>query len=207
MMQSAKVFRDAGGSHLIMRTISLRCGCRPLSVLRGWGRHLLSSSARPNQCRLQDSFLKPSSSPRPSQISSPSSQHPVRSPFAPLSPRPFAASSVFLASPTFFLKPNRKNIILLRGSRRGPARRSLVWQHAIVAPTSQTWPIIRSLCAAAALHLHCDPTALKTDPLKNHAVNVPIMTFANIQVGGSNFELCPGALPKFTTNKGFNSNP
>jgi hypothetical protein len=95
----------------------------------------------------------------------------------------------------------------LRGSRRGPARRSLVWQHAIVAPTSQTWPIIRSLCAAAALHLHCDPTALKTDPLKNHAVNVPIMTFANIQVGGSNFELCPGALPKFTTNKGFNSNP
>lgn len=74
----AKVFRDAGGSDLIMRTISLGCGCRPLSVLRGWGRHLLSSSARPNQCRLQDSFLKPSSSPRASQISSPSYQHPVR---------------------------------------------------------------------------------------------------------------------------------
>lgn len=31
--------------------------------------------------------------------------------------------------------------------------------------------------------------------------------FANVQVGGSNFELCPGALPKFTTNKGFKSNP
>jgi hypothetical protein len=49
--------------HLIMRTIILGCGCQPLNVLRKWGRHLLSSSTRPNQCRLQNTFLKSSSSP------------------------------------------------------------------------------------------------------------------------------------------------
>jgi hypothetical protein len=55
--------------------------------------------------------------------------------------------------------------IVLRASRRGPARRRPVWEDAIGAPTSQTWRNIlgcpiRSLCAA--LHLDCDPTALKT---------------------------------------------
>jgi hypothetical protein len=85
--------------------------------------------------------------------------------FATLSARPLVASSVFLAFPTFFLKPTRKNI-LLRGSRRGPACRGPVWEDAIGAPTSQTrrlilWRPIRSLCAS--LQFHCDPTALKTD--------------------------------------------
>ncbi len=206
-MQSAKVFRDAGGSDLIMRTISLGCGCRPLSILRGWGRHLLSSSARPNQCRLQDSFLKPSSSPRPSQISSPSSQHPVRSAFAPLSPRPFAASSVFLASPTFFLKPNRKKYSFERIQKRRPPAEVWFGNMQIGDPTSQTWPIILGgarfvLSALLLFHLKCDPTALKTDRSRTEPRGqCSHNDFANIQVGGSNFELCPGALPKFTTKQ------
>lgn len=188
----AKVFRDAGGSDLIMRTISLGCGCRPLSVLRGWGRHLLSSSTRPNQCRLQDSFLKTSSSPRPSQISSPSSQHPVRFCIcSALCSRPFVASSVFLAFPTFFLKPTRKNIVL-RGFRRGPARRGPVWEDAIGAPTSQTWP--ERTWAPDSFSLRCSSLALRSDraedrPLKNPAVNVPKMTLLThrSEVRTSNF--------------------
>ncbi len=131
--------------------------------------------------------------------------------FAPLSALDlFVASSVFLAFPTFFLKPTRKNIVL-RGFRRGPARRGPVWEDAIGAPKQLHKPGLVFLGARfvlSALLFTC--TAIRPrwrqtaqEPRGQCSQN----DFANTQVGGSNFELCTGALPKFTTNKGFKSNP